>query len=164
MLRAAVGARRPALGARAFARTLRTSALVRDEPRKTRDTTEGHHGPSEHRPEETAKGLFHNYPRTLRNLALLQRRASQKLGASGQALRSTPTQEDLLRIARGFWTRMRIRFKWFTIRGFRRFNIDDFSAFFTLGGLGTAILVIVGTTTFVSAIFALLNVLNMQGA
>ncbi|WFC94961.1 hypothetical protein MBRA1_001599 [Malassezia brasiliensis] len=57
---------------------------------------------------------------------------------------------------------MRIRFKWFTIRSFRRFNIDEISAFFTLGGLGTAIWVIVGTTTFVSVIFAALNLLNLQ--
>lgn len=73
-----------------------------------------------------------------------------------------PSKEDLLKIAQGFWTRMRIRFKWFTIRGFRRFNADDISAFFTLGGLGTAIFVIVGTTTFVSLVFAALDALNMQ--
>jgi len=57
---------------------------------------------------------------------------------------------------------LRIRFKWFTIRGFRRFNADDISAFFTLGGLGTAIFIIVGTTTAVSLVFSALNILNMQ--
>jgi hypothetical protein len=73
-----------------------------------------------------------------------------------------PSKEDLLRFAQGFWTRLRIRFKWFTIRGFRRFNADDISAFFTLGGLGTVIFFIVGTTTAVSLVFAALNALNLQ--
>lgn len=73
-----------------------------------------------------------------------------------------PTKEDLLRSAHGFWTRLRIRFKWFTIRGFRRFNADDFSAFFTLGGLGTIALVVIGTTTAVSVVLWGLDMLNMQ--
>lgn len=73
-----------------------------------------------------------------------------------------PSKEDLLRFAQGFWTRLRIRFKWFTIRGFRRFNADDISAFFTLGGLGTVLFFIVGTTTAVSLVFAALNALNLQ--
>ena len=132
---------------------------------------------------EANKSMFDNYPRSLRELALKARSftrtrtgeaanaAQGSAGARPSAPRHTPTQEDLLRIARGFWTRMRIRFKWFTIRSFRRFNIDEISAFFTLGGLGTAIWVIVGTyvwhthtsTTFVSVIFAALNLLNLQG-
>lgn len=73
-----------------------------------------------------------------------------------------PSKEDLLKYARGFWTRLRIRFKWFTIRGFRRFNADDFSAFFTLGGLGTIILIVIGTTTAVSIVLWGLDMLNMQ--
>lgn len=73
-----------------------------------------------------------------------------------------PTKEDLLRYARGFWTRLRIRFKWFTIRSFRRFNADDFSAFFTLGGLGTIVLIVIGTTTAFSIVLWGLEMLNMQ--
>ncbi|PWN37675.1 uncharacterized protein FA14DRAFT_159614 [Meira miltonrushii] len=73
-----------------------------------------------------------------------------------------PSKEELLHLAQGFWTRLRIRFKWFTIRGFRRFNADDISAFFTLGGLGTVVFIIVGTTTAVSLVFSALNALNMQ--
>ncbi|SHO76849.1 Similar to S.cerevisiae protein MDM31 (Mitochondrial protein that may have a role in phospholipid metabolism) [Malassezia sympodialis ATCC 42132] len=112
------------------------------------------------------RSLFHNYPRSLRQLALKARSFAQSNGqgpdTDKHGKEQRPTKDELLRIARGFWTRMRIRFKWFTIRGFRRFNIDDLSAFFTLGGLGTAIWVIVGTTTFVSVIFATLNALNLQ--
>lgn len=73
-----------------------------------------------------------------------------------------PTKEELLRYARGFWTRLQIRFKWFTIRSFRRFNADDISAFFTLGSLGTIILFVVGTTTFVSVVFAGAKLLNLD--
>jgi len=80
-----------------------------------------------------------------------------------QSTWARPTKEDLLNLAHGFWTRARIRFKWFTIRGFRRFNVDDLSAFFTLGGLGTILFIVVGTTTAVSVVFAGLNLLNMQG-
>lgn len=117
------------------------------------------------------KNLFANYPPSLRSLALKARNfgAGKPLDDSPasipgriSAARGTPTKEDLLRISRGFWTRMRIRFKWFTIRGFRKFNVDDLSAFFTLGGLGTAVLVIIGTTTFVSVIIAALRLLNLQ--
>ncbi|KAL9939007.1 hypothetical protein V8E36_001820 [Tilletia maclaganii] len=73
-----------------------------------------------------------------------------------------PTKEDLLRLARGFWQRTRIRFKWFTIRSFRRFNADDISAFFTLGGLSTILLLILGTTTFVSVFVFALNALSFD--
>ncbi|MBU0442982.1 hypothetical protein KN390_18560, partial [Acinetobacter baumannii] len=107
--------------------------------------------------------LFQNYPRTLRELALRVRRITGPKGEDSKThLPHRPTRDELLSMAHGFWTRMRIHFKWITIRGFRRFNIDDLSAFFTLGGLGTAIWVIVGTTTFVSVIFAALSLLNMQ--
>lgn len=107
--------------------------------------------------------LFQNYPRALRELALRVRRITGTKGEGSKThLPHRPTRDELLSMARGFWTRMRIHFKWITIRGFRRFNIDDLSAFFTLGGLGTAIWVIVGTTTFVSVIFAALSLLNMQ--
>ncbi|KAG6873443.1 hypothetical protein C0995_015532 [Termitomyces sp. Mi166 len=36
-----------------------------------------------------------------------------------------PTRDDLLNVATGFWQRLRIRFKWFTIKSFRKFNADD---------------------------------------
>jgi distribution and morphology protein 31 len=47
-----------------------------------------------------------------------------------------PSKEELLRAATSWWERLRIRVKWFTIRGWRRFNTDDMSAFaswFVLG-------------------------------
>lgn len=40
-----------------------------------------------------------------------------------------PTKDELLAAASGWWEKLRIRMKWFTIRGWRRFNADDLSAF-----------------------------------
>lgn len=55
------------------------------------------------------------------------------------------THHRLLASTSSFFERLRIRFKWFTIRGFRRFRADDWSAFvsWVVGGVG--LWVIVGT-------------------
>ncbi|KAK0554270.1 Mitochondrial distribution and morphology protein 31, mitochondrial precursor [Tilletia horrida] len=131
-------------------------------------------------------GAFRNWPASLRELALKAVRSgtfSQSPASTSSTSPSPPnptqssphppdhphhviwarpTQEDLLRLARGFWQRTRIRFKWFTIRSFRRFNADDFSAFFTLGGLSTILLLVLGTTTFVSVVVWGLNALSFD--
>ncbi|OWZ67488.1 mitochondrial distribution and morphology protein 31 [Cryptococcus neoformans Tu401-1] len=73
-----------------------------------------------------------------------------------------PSKEELLEAANGWWQRMRIRLKWFTIRGWRRFNTDDMSAFASWFLVGNTVWILVGTTTFVSAIFALANSLSLQ--
>lgn len=116
--------------------------------------------------------------------------ASSKVIQSGSPHR--PSKEELLAAASGWWQRLRIRIKWFTIRGWRRFNADDFSAFaswFVLGNSEYSLLcnlsftdgssvdpyrnvssttvdgkVISLTirTTFVSAVFATLNSLSLQ--
>lgn len=57
---------------------------------------------------------------------------------------------------------MRIRLKWFTIRGWRRFNTDDLSAFLSWFVVGNTLWILIGTTTFVSAVFATLNSLSLQ--
>ncbi len=40
-----------------------------------------------------------------------------------------PTKDELLAASKSWWERLRIRLRWFTIRGWRRFNMDDLSAF-----------------------------------
>lgn len=40
-----------------------------------------------------------------------------------------PTKDQLLAATTSFWQRLRIRWKWFSIRSWRRFNIDDWTAF-----------------------------------
>lgn len=56
-----------------------------------------------------------------------------------------PTRDDFLNVTSGFWQRARVRFKWFTIRSFRRFNADDISAFISLLLLSQTVWILVGT-------------------
>lgn len=74
-----------------------------------------------------------------------------------------PRKEDLLAAATGFWSRMRLRFKWFSIRSARPFNLDDISAFATWVVAGHIIWIIVGTTTFFSLVIFAVNTVFAQG-
>jgi mitochondrial distribution and morphology protein 31 len=56
-----------------------------------------------------------------------------------------PTRDDFLNVATGFWERIRIRFKWFTIKSFRKFNADDISAFITWFVMSQTLWILVGT-------------------
>lgn len=74
-----------------------------------------------------------------------------------------PTKEELLAAATGFWSRLKVRFKWFSIRSVRPFNVDEIGAFFSWVLLGHVLWIILGTTTFFSlAIFAV-NTVFAQG-
>ena len=74
-----------------------------------------------------------------------------------------PTKEELLAAATGFWSRLRIRFKWFSIRSLRPFNMDDISAFFSWFLVGHVIWILVGTTTFFSLLIFAVNTVLAQG-
>ncbi|KAG8214109.1 putative mitochondrial distribution and morphology protein 31 [Butyriboletus roseoflavus] len=91
-----------------------------------------------------------NYPRLYRRLALSLSHLHR------------PTRDDFLNVANGFWQRLRIRFKWFTIRSFRKFNADDISAFITWFLMSQTLWILVGTTTFFSVVFATANSLRLQ--
>ncbi|KAH7888932.1 mitochondrial distribution and morphology proteins-domain-containing protein, partial [Phlebopus sp. FC_14] len=99
----------------------------------------------------------HLPPLNLDNYPRLYRRLAQSLSHLHR-----PTRDDFLRVANGFWQRLRIRFKWFTIRSFRKFNADDISAFVTWFLMSQTLWVLVGTTTFFSVIFATANSLRLQ--
>ena len=73
-----------------------------------------------------------------------------------------PNREELLAAATGFWSRLKVRFKWFSIRSGRPFNTDDISAFFSWFLLGHVIWIIVGTTTFFSLAILTLNTVFAQ--
>ncbi|RPD57574.1 mitochondrial distribution and morphology protein family 31/32 [Lentinus tigrinus ALCF2SS1-7] len=73
-----------------------------------------------------------------------------------------PTRDDFLRAADGFWQRLRVRFRWLTIRSFRRYNADEMSAFFTWFLMSQTLWLFVGTTTFFSVVFATANSLRLQ--
>ncbi|KAF8635198.1 hypothetical protein AX17_003974 [Amanita inopinata Kibby_2008] len=72
------------------------------------------------------------------------------------------TRDSFLNVANGFWQRLRIRFKWFTIKSFRKFNADDISAFITWFLMSQTLWILVGTTTFFSVIFATASSLRLQ--
>jgi hypothetical protein len=55
-----------------------------------------------------------------------------------------------------------IRFKWATIRSYRRFRLDDYSAFFSIGIFGTLGWFLVKTTSAFAVVFFLVNSLTSQ--
>ncbi|KAF2810427.1 uncharacterized protein BDZ99DRAFT_508858 [Mytilinidion resinicola] len=73
-----------------------------------------------------------------------------------------PTKDELLAAATGFWSRLKVHFKWLTIRSSRPFNTDDISAFVSWILLGHIIWIIVGTTTFFSLTIFLINTVFAQ--
>jgi len=73
-----------------------------------------------------------------------------------------PTKEELLSAATGFWQRLSIRFKWFSIRSARPFNADDISAFLSWIFWGHLLWFVIGTTTFVSLAIWFINTVFAQ--
>jgi len=74
-----------------------------------------------------------------------------------------PSKEELLAAATGFWSRMKVRFKWFSIRSSRPWNIDDWSAFVSWFVLGNIAWIFIGTTTFFSLVIFSINTVVAQG-
>ena len=74
-----------------------------------------------------------------------------------------PTKAELLAAATGFWSRLKVHFKWLTIKSVRPFNVDEISAFFSWILVGHVIWIIVGTTTFFSLTIFLINTVFAQG-
>ncbi|KDQ21497.1 hypothetical protein BOTBODRAFT_168755 [Botryobasidium botryosum FD-172 SS1] len=106
--------------------------------------------PTEPPPDPTGNPNLQNYSTFFRQLALSVPHIHR------------PTRDDLLKLTPNFWQRARIRFKWFTIKSFRKFNADDMSAFFSWFLVGQTLWILVGTTTFLSVVVALVNSLRMQ--
>ena len=74
-----------------------------------------------------------------------------------------PTKEEFLAAANGFWQRLRVRFKWFSIRSMRPWNADEWGAFVSWFLFGHLVWVLVGTTTFFSLIILCINTVFAQG-
>lgn len=68
-----------------------------------------------------------------------------------------PTKAELLAAASGFWSRMKVRFKWLTIRSNRNFNADELYALFSWVLAAHVAWVILGTTTFFMLTVFLIN-------
>ena len=68
-----------------------------------------------------------------------------------------PTKAELLAAASGFWSRLKVRFKWLTIRSNRKFNADEMYALFSWVLAAHIAWVILGTTTFFMLTVFLIN-------
>ncbi|KAJ7739053.1 mitochondrial distribution and morphology protein family 31/32 [Mycena maculata] len=129
--------------------TSRTRRAADTEPQKPKPTTNDNDQTTTTTP-PAQNYNYDNYPPFFRRLAM--------------SLPHLPrhSRDDFLKVATGFWARARIRFKWFTIKSFRRFNADDISAFITWFVMSQTLWIFVGTTTFFSVIFATASSLRLQ--
>jgi len=127
-----------------FARTYVTSNNIPEQPSKDGNKiTKPPEDLKSHPPDDQAAGGpeyefphardHENYSRFFQRLALSLPHPHR------------PTRDDFLNVATGFWQRLRIRFKWFTVRGFRKFNADDISAFITWFLFSQTLWILVGT-------------------
>ncbi|KAK5652072.1 hypothetical protein OQA88_10848 [Cercophora sp. LCS_1] len=73
-----------------------------------------------------------------------------------------PTKEELLAAANGFRQRLRVRFKWFSIRSMRPWNADEWGAFVSWFLFGHLVWILVGTTTFFSLLIFTINTVFAQ--
>ncbi|KAK0642006.1 mitochondrial distribution and morphology proteins-domain-containing protein [Cercophora newfieldiana] len=73
-----------------------------------------------------------------------------------------PTKEELLAAATGFGQRLKVRFKWFSIRSMRPWNADEWGAFVSWFLFGHLVWILVGTTTFFSLVILTINTVFAQ--
>lgn len=74
-----------------------------------------------------------------------------------------PTKEEFLAATTGFWERLKVRFKWFSIRSMRPWNTDEWGAFLSFFLFGHLVWILVGTTTFMSLVILSINTVFAQG-
>ncbi|KNG49237.1 pre-rrna-processing protein pno1 [Stemphylium lycopersici] len=68
-----------------------------------------------------------------------------------------PSKAELLAAASGFWSRIKIHFKWLTIRSTRPFNADEIYALFSWIIAAHVLWIVLGTTTFFMLTIFLVN-------
>jgi mitochondrial distribution and morphology protein 31 len=73
-----------------------------------------------------------------------------------------PSKAELLGAASGFWSRMKVHFKWLTIRSTRPFNADEIYALFSWILAAHIFWLVLGTTTFLSFTIFLINTVFAQ--
>lgn len=136
-----------------LSRSFQTSALWANEAKQPPSGTEGVQERSQESPKDEGRtGViqpkppndgpsfldvgpqrYEDYPRLYRRLAMDLPHLHR------------PTRDDFLNATTGFWQRMRIRFKWLTIRSFRKYNADDISAFITWVIMSQTLWLFIGT-------------------
>lgn len=75
-----------------------------------------------------------------------------------------PTKDELLAAASGFWSRLAVRFKWFSIRSVRPYNFDEIMGFVSWIVMGHFVWLLIGTTTFFSLLIFMVNTVVAQEA
>lgn len=83
-------------------------------------------------------------------------------GSQRQQLQPKQMRDQLLSKSTSFAERLGIRMKWILKRSMKPFNVDDFSAIFSWIVVGNVLLIVLATTTFVSAIIYLMNTVFAQ--
>ncbi|ORY65795.1 mitochondrial distribution and morphology protein-domain-containing protein [Pseudomassariella vexata] len=73
-----------------------------------------------------------------------------------------PTKEEFLAAANGFMERLKVRFKWFSIRSMRPWNNDEWGAFLSFFLFGHLAWILLGTTTFMSLVIFSINTVFAQ--
>ncbi|KAJ4370567.1 Mitochondrial distribution and morphology protein 31, mitochondrial precursor [Neocucurbitaria cava] len=68
-----------------------------------------------------------------------------------------PSKAELLEAASGFWSRIKIHFKWLTIRSARPFNADEIYALFSWILAAHVLWIVLGTTTFFMLAIFMIN-------
>ncbi|KAH8731350.1 mitochondrial distribution and morphology proteins-domain-containing protein [Phaeosphaeriaceae sp. PMI808] len=68
-----------------------------------------------------------------------------------------PSKAELLGAASGFWSRIKIHFKWLTIRSARPFNADEIYALFSWILAAHVLWIVLGTTSFLMLTVFLIN-------
>ncbi|KAF1924358.1 mitochondrial distribution and morphology protein family 31/32 [Didymella exigua CBS 183.55] len=69
----------------------------------------------------------------------------------------SPTAAELLAAASGFWSRLKVRFKWLTIRSNRNFNADELYALFSWVLAAHVAWIVLGTTSFLMLTVFMIN-------
>ncbi|GAA5951193.1 hypothetical protein JCM3765_002411 [Sporobolomyces pararoseus] len=104
-----------------------------------------------------------SYPSYLASLPRSLRRVAASLPSVTQSGKPPPIHQLLsLNGTTSFFQRLKIRFKWLTIRSYRRFRLDDYSAFFSIGIFGTLGWFLLKTTSAFAVLFFLVNSLSSQ--
>ncbi|EGG03733.1 uncharacterized protein MELLADRAFT_49357 [Melampsora larici-populina 98AG31] len=86
----------------------------------------------------------------------------RSLAAKLPHLRNPPTPKDLLPLTNSFIDRAQIRFKWLTIRSFRPYRSDDYSAFASLIFILALILAALTTTSFLGVLLLIFNKAGLE--
>jgi distribution and morphology protein 31 len=73
-----------------------------------------------------------------------------------------PTKAELLEAASGFWSRIRVHFKWLAIRSNRPFNADEIYALFSWILAAHFAWLLLGTTTFIMLTVFMINTVFAQ--